>query len=295
MVGNGRQDTRRNAARAAGDMETFRKLQPPSEIPLEKCGALTKTGAPCRHSKGQNTDHPGFGYCNLHGGNTQAGIKSAMMEMAEQFASEYKRDRRFGGNRHDPEYANYTPEQALLEEVRRSAAMVRFLEERIGRWNLASDDTERLQAILSKSRYDHTKASLKREIKSFLDELPQEDASSGYHLPRLSEVNPATGFVSFTDAHTWLTLYRDERTHLARVAKMSIDAGVAQRLVTIAEDQGRVLASAIRAVLSALSLSEQQEQMIPRIVPPILRAVASDQPIPDISSLLTSSTPKAIE
>lgn len=278
-------------------METFNALKPPSERSPAKCGALTQKGTPCTNSKGSSTDHPGYGYCNRHGGNTQAGIKSAMNEMARDLAIQYKAaaEYRFGGDRTSPDIASLTPEQVLLEEVRRSAAMVRFLEERIGRWNLNGDeDARRLEAIISKSRYDHTKTSLKNEIKEFLDNLPQEDRSSGYHLPRLSDVNPNSGFVSFTDAHTWLTLYRDERVHLARVAKMAIDAGVASRLVSIAEDQGRILASAIRAVLSALNLSTEQASLVPHVVPPILRAVASDQPIPDISSLTGTNPEKPL-
>lgn len=267
-------------------METFRKLQPPSERPEPKCGALTQSGKPCSNKKGTSTDHPGYGNCNRHGGNTQAGIKSAMKEMARDLAQQYKADHRFGGDRTNPEFANMTPEQALLEEVRRSAAMVRFLEERIGNWNLSPMANDHIETIINKSRYDHTKASLDREIREFLDNLASDDKDSGYHLPRLSDINPKSGFVSFTDAHTWLTLYRDERSHLARVSKMCMDAGVAQRLVTLAEDQGRILASAIRAVLSALSLTPEQQELIPRVVPPILRAVANDQPIPNIQALL---------
>lgn len=285
-MGSGRQGTTRNKARAAGDLETFERLKPPSERRVAKCGALTQDGTPCKLGKGSRTDHPGYGNCLKHGGNTQAGIKSAMKEMAADLAAQYKRDRRFGGDRTDPQFANYTPEQALLEEVRRSAAFVRFLEERIGSWNLSPLANDHIESIVHNSRYDYKKSSLEAEVKEFLDNLEQDDADSGYHLPRLSDINEKSGFVSFTDAHTWLTLYRDERAHLARVAKMCIDANISQRIVSLAEDQGRILASAIRAVLGALNLSPEQAQLVPRIVPPILRAVASDQPIPDISLLL---------
>lgn len=275
-------------------METFRKLQPPSERPVEKCGALTQKGTPCQQAKGSRTDHPGYGNCLKHGGNTQAGIKSAMKEMARDLSLQYKADRRFGGDRNAPEFQNYTPEDALLEEVRRSAAFVRFLEERIAQWNLRPADSQHLDDIIAKSRYDYSKASLANEITEFLDNLDHSDPSSGYHLPRLSDVNPKTGFVSFTDAHTWLSLYREERGHLARVSKMCIDANISQRLVSIAEDQGRILASAIRAVLQALGLDERQQSLVPHVVPPILRAVATDSPIPDVSSLMGTDERKAI-
>jgi hypothetical protein len=48
-----------------------------------KCGATNKrNGKPCRMSRGFRTDHPGFGHCYLHGGNTPDGRKYAAREAA---------------------------------------------------------------------------------------------------------------------------------------------------------------------------------------------------------------------
>jgi hypothetical protein len=288
-MGAGRQSTKRAEARRNGDLELAGKLAPPSEKPLtdeQRCGALTQKGGPCQQRKGSRTDHPGYGNCAKHGGNTEAGVKSAMKEMGRDLIQEYKAQHlRFGGSRHDPSIASLTPEQALLEEVRRSAAMVRFLEERIAMWNLTPAQEATIEEF-SRSDPKRSDPSLRLRIKEVLDSLPNEDPDSPNHLPALTQVHHNTGISSFTEAQAWLTLYREERGHLTRTAKMCIDAGVATRLVSIAEDQGRILASAIRAVLSALRLTPDQTAMIPQVVPPILRAVATDQPIPDISSLL---------
>lgn len=272
-----------------------RTVVAPSEQRLtedEICGAHTQRGNKCRQRKGSRTDHPGYGNCAKHGGNTEAGIKSAMREMGRDLAQRYKREyMRFGGDRHQEEIATMTPESALLEEVRRSAAMVRFLEERIAAWNLTpiSDEwLEKFAASPDKNR-DPRAPSMNRYIDELFQSLPHEDPESPNHLPALTEVHAKTGITSFTDAREWLLLYREERGHLARVSKMCIDAGVAQRLVSIAEDQGRILSSAIRAVLLALDLTPAQQDLIPRVVPPILRAVATDQPIPDVKQMLALS------
>lgn len=299
-MGSGRQGTRRVKAAQEGDLELAEKLKPPSEqrIPeAERCGALTqKAGiAYCQLKKGAGTDHPGFGNCARHGGNTEAGVKSAMREMGKAFIAQYKAEHKFGGNRHDPSIATLTPEQALLEEVRRSAAMVRFLEERIAGWNLTPPSEATLNELMtdvSSGKRKWNPRSMNVKIQEFLKDLDPENPDSASHLPALTERHHATGIVSFTDAREWLYLYREERGHLARVSKMCIDAGVAQRLVTLAEDQGRIMASAIRAVLTALNLSPEQAALVPQVVPPILRAVANDQPIPDISSLV--SPPEAL-
>lgn len=287
-MGQGRQSTKRARARQEGDIELAHALAPPSERPLtddERCGALTAKGTPCKQRKGSRTDHPGYGNCVRHGGNTEAGIKSAMREMGRDLARQYKAEHsRFGGNRHDPAIATLTPEQALLEEVRRSAAFVRFLEERIGQWNLAPASEELIEQFATTP--DRKAPAMRRYIDQMFADLDANDPDSPHYLPPLTEIHPKTGITSFTDAREWLYLYREERGHLARVSKMAIDAGVAQRLVSIAEDQGRILASAIRAVLQALNLTPEQAALVPMVVPPVLRAVATDSPIPDITSLV---------
>lgn len=281
-----RKYTKAVRAREAGlPEEIIEALKSPSDrklVAAERCGALTQKGTPCLQRKGASTDHPGYGTCAKHGGNTESGVKSAMREMGRDLAHRYKSDTRFGGNRNDPTIATLSPEQALLEEVRRSAAFVRFLEERIGRWNLTPAQDEVIERFANapqkRSRKD---PALNAAIDRLFDDLDQDPEAAD--LPALTQVHPKSGFSSFTDAREWLFLYREERAHLARVSKMCIDAGVAQRLVTIAEDQGRILASAIRAVLTALNLSTEQAALVPQVVPPILRAVAANQPIPELA------------
>lgn len=244
-------------------------------------------------SKGAKTDHPGYGYCSKHGGNTKAGVTSAMREMGRDLSRKFKAGQPFGGDRNDPSLVNLTPEQALLEEVRRSAAFVRFLEERIARWNLSPMAEATIEEFVASTHIRKRRGdepSMADALDQLINDLPLDNPDSPFHLPALTVRHSSTGIVSFTDAREWLYLYREERGHLARVAKMCIDAGVASRLVSLAEDQGRILATAIRAVLNALNLTPEQANLIPIVVPPILRAVAADQPLPDVQRLALNAT-----
>lgn len=71
----------------------------------------------------------------------------------------------------------------------------------------------------------------------------------------------------------WIDLYQSERVHLVKVSKSALDAGVNERLVAIAEHQGMRLADSIEAILNALNLSVEQRQLVPQVVPSILRGL----------------------
>jgi hypothetical protein len=57
---------------------------------------------------------------------------------------------------------------------------------------------------------------------------------------------PGTDTVHAARPSVWLDLYQRERTHLVRVSKAALDAGVSERLVRLAEQQGMLLAQVIR-------------------------------------------------
>lgn len=64
------------------------------------------------------------------------------------------------------------------------------------------------------------------------DELKQLDPSERFEQPAV-----------------WVRMYQDERKHLTRVAAAAIGAGIAERQVRLAEEQGRQLANVLRDVL----------------------------------------------
>lgn len=74
--------------------------------------------------------------------------------------------------------------------------------------------------------------------------------------------------------NVWLDLYMRERKHLVDVSKAAISAGIEERRVRLAEQQGALVASVIRGILADLKLSPDQRELVAEIVPRRLRALA---------------------
>lgn len=64
-----------------------------------------------------------------------------------------------------------------------------------------------------------------------------------------------------------------ERDRLAKFCKLAIDAGLEERRVRLAEEQGAVIVSVIEQVLAGLGLSVEQRSRVPLVVPAALRAI----------------------
>lgn len=62
----------------------------------------------------------------------------------------------------------------------------------------------------------------------------------------------------------WVQLYQDERKHFAHVAKTCISVGIEERRVQLAEQQGALIATAIRGILKDLGVDDKPE--VPEIV-----------------------------
>jgi hypothetical protein len=74
------------------------------------------------------------------------------------------------------------------------------------------------------------------------------------------------------EAHVWIRMYAEERGHLARVAKTCVDVGIEERRVRLAEQQGELLAQAIRNVLVDLGVADHPQA--PTVVRRHLTAIA---------------------
>lgn len=162
------------------------------------------------------------------------------MEAGEHFITRFKAEQiLFGG---DPDSIHLTPPQAIMEEMRRSVAMVRFLQSQIATWNPAVGDFGALPALT-------------------------DETTKGQSAP--------------TDAAEWLRLYREERQHMVRVAKMAVDAGVSLAMVQIEQQKGLLIAQAVREILDSLNLTPSQASLVPRVVPEVLsRFVSVDMQSP---------------
>lgn len=73
--------------------------------------------------------------------------------------------------------------------------------------------------------------------------------------------------------NAWYVLWAAERKHLTEVAAACVKAGIEERRVRLAEDQGRLLAAVVEQVLEGLGLSPEQRERVPVVVPAAFRAV----------------------
>ncbi len=75
--------------------------------------------------------------------------------------------------------------------------------------------------------------------------------------------------------NVWLDLYRQERKHLTDVCKAALAAGIAERQVKLAEQQGALIAQVISRILDDLNLTSEQRALVPEVVPRQLMALVS--------------------
>lgn len=125
------------------------------------------------------------------------------------------------------------PVTALSEEVRRTAGHVAWLGELVG--DLLHDGDGYSESISDDG---------KRVLRSNTG-LTQMDTAG-----------------RFEKESVWLTMYREERQHLARVCQMAISLGVQQKQLDVIKTQGEAWISLFRAVLDDrdLGLTEDQRQ-----------------------------------
>lgn len=133
-----------------------------------------------------------------------------------------------------------SPTEALLDEVKWTAGHVAWLREQV-----QAMEREALTWGLTK-REDH----------------------GATEFPGVNLTEQAT-------PNVWLDLYQRERKHLLDVCKAAIACGIAERQVRLAEQQGAMLASVIRAILDDLGLTAEQAARVGEVVPRHLRAVAA--------------------
>lgn len=74
-------------------------------------------------------------------------------------------------------------------------------------------------------------------------------------------------------ATVWVEMFFKERRHLAQVAKMALDAGVAERAVTIEEEKMALVAGAIKDIFNELGLTVEQRAKFPEIARRHLTAI----------------------
>lgn len=119
-----------------------------------------------------------------------------------------------------------SPSEALLEEVHRTAGHVAWL----GRKVQELDETT--------LTWDTTK----------VETLTTGDPDQGDDKGR----GPASRTTQTAAVSVWYQLYAQERAHLVKVSEAALKAGVEERRVRLAEQQGQLVGGLVQRVLGAL-------------------------------------------
>lgn len=170
-----------------------------ADLPL--CGADTRTGKPCQRKAGSGTTHIGIGRCSNHGGNAPGGAVKAAREQAELLGAELHME----------------PHDAILLSMRVEAQWFAHC-----RWRVRMLD---LDGIVVEHEKTRTEYAPHVEWDDDADEISRH----GVTVERTVEKS--------TDArmHIFVREMHQSGQRLANLAKMAIDAGIAQRQVEIEE------------------------------------------------------------
>lgn len=175
----------------------------PRKNGAKQCKAMSKRPDPETGEKRQclREARKDMDVCYWHGGSTPSAIKAR--ERRQQRATLEKAIQTFGLP------VEIDPETALLDEVRRSAGVVAWLDAEIKK--LSAADIEQVD-------------------------------DKGTARPAVL-----------------IQLFGEERDHLARTAKMAIDAGIAERKVQLAEGQAHQMASVLGTFLTRMGLANDPD------------------------------------
>ncbi|MFE9448277.1 hypothetical protein [Streptomyces sp. NPDC006739] len=179
----------------------------------------------------------GQNVCQMHGGKAPQNLAKAKERITEQRAAEIVAT--YGRK------IETTATEALLDEVQWTAGHVAWLRERV------------------------------QEIEA--GEVSGADGEHPLVWGKTREKRGGEDFGTTEEAapSIWLKLYQQERAHLVKVCAEAIKAGIEERRIRLAEQQGALVAQAIRAILEDLGLSPEQQARVPDVVPRHLRALAS--------------------
>lgn len=130
-------------------------------------------------------------------------------------------------------------------------------------------ETTAVEALLDEVKWTAGHVAWLRER---VAELEERELTWGRTRVKEGGDDRGTTFEAGTNA--LLDLYQRERNHLVRVCAEAIKAGIEERRVRLAEQQGQLVADVIKAILADLGLSSDQQAKVATVVPLHLRRLA---------------------
>jgi hypothetical protein len=221
-----------------------------------KCAAHNNRGLPC------GRPHINGGYvCASHGGRTGIAKRKAAERIAQAEADAAKiRACKTLGVRFDG--LNISPTEALLEEVTWTYVHVQWLRTKVQELeDRASQDT-----VIDSDDGDPVTIERPGGHALIWGQVEFKSKTGGDDWGKTT--------VDRAGPNAWYELYSRERDRLIKVCSEAIRAGIEERRVQLAEQQGALVAEAIRRILDDLNLSPEQLSQVASIVPRHLRAIA---------------------
>jgi len=192
------------------------------------CGGRKANRGPeaptCKQPAGYGTDHPGWGHCAWHFGQSPSGKQYAEKVRTEAHAWRAALDLGIS--------VDTTPERALADEINRSAGLVAWIQDQIQHaW--PTDD----------------------------DGLVEVEYFDALGVPRKAKVTPLAALTSHPATRAVMEAYRDERAHLARVAKMGVDANLVDRQLKLDGQRVDLMSGLIAAIITDLGHDPNDNQV----------------------------------
>ncbi len=197
------------------------------------CGARKKDGGVCGASP-----RKGATRCARHGGNAPR-AKAA----AEKRVTDEKAGRALRSLGYDPAAENIDPSEALLRLVSDKAREVAWLRHMVDQ--IQHDGTTEGELVWGKVKHE--------EGVGPMGPINKDDYAADLNV-----------YVK------WLHTAEDQ---LAPKSTAALRAGVEQRQVEIREAEALVFVGALHQILAGLQLTNEQQKMVPTIVPQALRAI----------------------
>lgn len=219
--------------------------------PCKKCGQphVKANGRPsCRAHNARTGEMchaypvPGGTVCVTHGGVTQQ--RGALVQNELR-----RRDMEYATSMLGVTNFDVTPEEALLQVVRESAANVAFFRARV-------------QALVGSQDIDDPNHPLIWGTTQIV--------STG------ASATPGDDETTAAGINIWYEMYRQEREHLLKASTAALRAGIAERRVRLAELGAEVIVGRIRQILNALGLTPDQVREADRVVPLQIAMLAQD-------------------
>jgi hypothetical protein len=185
---------------------------------------------------------PGGTVCVTHGGKTQALSARVVQHRNAEYAE-------YAANMLGLVDFEISPTEALLQEVRESAANVAFLRARV-------------QAVVGEEDLDDPTHPL------IWGQTTEKQVGASQFPGTDEEYAPGVNI--------WYQMYQSERERMVRAAQMALRAGVEERRVRLAEMGADVIVGRIRQILNALDLTPSQLQSADIVVPAQIAALAQD-------------------